>query len=196
LDLNDPECVSNGKSKITTIAGESSKSTGRTSRATMTSRQSTGETSHEWTLSAADSRASRSVLPGSNEARQMTVTSGRKWSAALTHSGQLGSLARMCLGSSIWHSTKCVLIWKVSATRSGRCVYQLVPLGRIISGSDYGLLPTPRANKFPIATPAIANRQRGNEEEHVASLGKFGMLNPVFSEWRMGYPLNWTDLNQ
>jgi hypothetical protein len=87
----------------------------------------------------------RSVLPGSEEARRMTVTSGRKWSAALTRSGPLGSLARMCLGSSIWHSTKCVLIWKVSATPSGRSVYRLVPSMPRTSGNGSGLWPTPNA---------------------------------------------------
>jgi hypothetical protein len=147
LALNEPECESNGKLKTMTTPEKSSKSTGRQSRATTTSRKSTGETSHEWTLSAEDSPASRSVLPGSDEARQMTVTSGLKWSAALTLSGPLGSLARMCLASSTWHSTRCVLIWKVSATKSGRSLYQLAPSMPRTKENGSGLWPTPKANE-------------------------------------------------
>lgn len=142
MDLNEPECASNGKSKIMSSVGKSSKSTGRKSRATTTLKPSTGETFPAWTLSAEDSPASRSVLPGSDEAKQMTVTSGRKWSAALTLSGPVGSLARTCLESSTWRSTKCVLTWKVSATPSGRSVYRLVPSMRRTSGNGSGLWPT------------------------------------------------------
>lgn len=126
-------------------AAKSSKSTGRKSHVTTTSRKSTGETSPALILSAEDSRASRFPLPGSEQARAMTVTSGRKWSGALALSGPLGSLARMCLESSIWHSTKCVLIWKVSATPSGRSVYRLVPSMPRTNGNGSGLWPTPQA---------------------------------------------------
>ncbi len=75
----------------------------------------------------------------------MTVTSGRKWSDALTLSGPLGLLARMCLGSSLWHSTRCVLTWKVSATPSGRSVFRLVPSMPRTNGNGSGLWPTPNA---------------------------------------------------
>ena len=64
------------------------------------------------TLFPVDSRASRSVLPGSEEARTMTVTSGLKCLESYANSSQLGSLVRMCLESSIWHSTRCLLTWK------------------------------------------------------------------------------------
>jgi DNA (cytosine-5)-methyltransferase 1 len=60
----------------------------------------------------------------------------------LTLSGPLGSLAKMCLGLSTWHSTKCVLIWKVSATPSGRSVYRLVPSTPRTSGNGSGFLAT------------------------------------------------------
>lgn len=142
MGLNEPACTSIGKSKTTTTAETSSKRTGRARRATTTSAKSTGPSSPALTLCVADSPVSRSPWPGSDEARQMTVTSGRKWSAALTLSGPLGSLAKMCLESSIWASTKCVLTWKVSATPSGRCVYRLVPSMRRTSGNGSGLWPT------------------------------------------------------
>lgn len=51
-----------------------------------------------------DSPASRSLQPGSEEAKKMTVTSGMKCCELLKNSDPLGSLAKMLLGSSLWRS--------------------------------------------------------------------------------------------
>ena len=141
-----------------TTADESCKSTGHLCPVTTTPPLLTGTGFHELISSAADSLVSHSVAPGSSEARMMTVTSGRKWSAALTLSGPLGSLARTCLESSIWHSTKCVLTWKVSATKSGRSVYRLVPSMPRISGNGSGLWPT------------LSAQMAGDNEDFLSSL--------------------------
>lgn len=79
------------------------------------------------TLFAADSLdpASLSVLPGSKEAKKMTVTSGRKCSELLKNSDPVGCLVKMLLVSSEWHSTKCLLTWKVKATPRYRLLFQL-----------------------------------------------------------------------
>ena len=77
------------------------------------------------TLFPADSPASRSVLPGSSEARKMTVTSGRKCLELYARSDQLGCLVRMCLESSIWRSTRCLLTWRTKVTPSRRLLFQL-----------------------------------------------------------------------
>ena len=79
------------------------------------------------TLFQEDSPASRSVLPGSEEARKMTVTSGRKCYELYKNSDPLGLLVRMLLGSSIWHSTRCYLTWRVSATPARRLLFRLAP---------------------------------------------------------------------
>ena len=71
--------------------------------------------------------ASRSVLPGSDEARRMTVTSGLKCLELYQNSGPLGSLVRTLLGSSIWRSTRCTLTWKTKVTPSKRLLFRLVP---------------------------------------------------------------------
>lgn len=71
--------------------------------------------------------ASRSALPGSEEARRMTVTSGLKCSELFQNSGPIGSLVRMLLGSSIWRSTRCTLTWKTKVTPSKRLLFRLVP---------------------------------------------------------------------
>ena len=79
------------------------------------------------TLFQGDSRASRSVLPGSDEARRMTVISGRKCLELYKKSGPLGSLARMLLGSSKWRSTRCYLTWKAPDTLPVRDFPRMCP---------------------------------------------------------------------
>lgn len=80
--------------------------------------------------------ASRSALPGSEEARRMTVTSGLKCLELYQNSGPLGSLVRMLLGSSIWRSTKCTLTWKTKVTPSKRLLFRLVPSMPRTGGTD------------------------------------------------------------
>ena len=79
------------------------------------------------TLFRADSPVSRFPLPGSDEARRMTVTSGLKCLELSRISGPLGLLARTLLGSSIWRSTRCALTWKARITPSKRLLFRLVP---------------------------------------------------------------------
>lgn len=51
----------------------------------------------------------------------------------------------MCLASSIWHSTKCYLTWKVSVTKQGRSVFRLVPSAPRTGATGFGFWPTPDA---------------------------------------------------
>lgn len=70
---------------------------------------------------ASHSHASRFPSPGSDAAREMTVTSGMRCCGLLTKSGPLGSLAKMLLASSAWHSPLVRLAWKADrlpATRT------------------------------------------------------------------------------
>ena len=55
----------------------------------------------------------------------MTATSGRKCSESYAKQSPLGSLVKMLLASSTWHSTRCVLTWKVKVTKSNRSLFQL-----------------------------------------------------------------------
>ena len=98
--------------------------------------------------------ASRSALPGSEEARKMTVTSGLKCLELYRNSGPLGSLVRMLLGSSIWRSTRCTLIWKTKVTPSKRLLFRLVPSTRRTGGTDVQLWPTPKASDYKGSGPA------------------------------------------
>ena len=129
----------------------SSKSIGRMSQSTKTSKHSMARHTEESLFSQEDFPASRSATPGSGEARTMTAISGRKCSESYKRQGQLGLLVRMLLESSAWHSTKCVLIWKRADMKSSRSLFQLAVSMPRTEETEYGLLrgggamwPTPR----------------------------------------------------
>src|SRR5690606_15679461 len=92
--------------------------------------------------------ASLSVLPGSEEARRMTATSGRKCLDSCGNSGPLGLLEKMLLDTSAWGSTMRFLTWKVKDTKQGRSLFRLVPSEPRTGGTESSLWPTPRANKI------------------------------------------------
>jgi len=118
----------------------SSKSIGRMSQSTETSKRSMARHIEESLFCQEDFPASRSVVPGSNEARTMTAISGRKCSESYKRQGQLGSLVRMLLESSAWHSTKCVLTWKQKVTKSSRSLFQLAVSMPRTEETESGLL--------------------------------------------------------
>lgn len=104
-----------------------------------------GQDCEQLTLFQGDSHASLLVLPGSDEARAMTVTSGLKCSELSRSCGPLGSLVKMLLGSSTWRSTRCWLTWKASATPSKRLLFRLVASTPRIEGTEFSSWPTPTA---------------------------------------------------
>jgi len=118
----------------------SSKSIGRMCQSTETSKRSTARHIEESLFSREDFPASRSVTPGSGEARMMTAISGRKCSESYKRQGQIGLLVRMLLESSAWHSTKCVLTWKQKVTKSSRSLFQLAVSMPRTEETESGLL--------------------------------------------------------
>ena len=206
-----------------TTAGRSSGSTGRKSPVTTTLPPSTGTTSHESILSVEDSPVNPSRAQGNNKGKTTTVISGLKWSAVSPFSGPLGSLVKMCMASSIWGSSKCVLTWKPLVIKS-RCLgFQLVPSMRRTKENESGSWPTPTVedawggnpdNPTPTSrnlaslrnavklwpTPRVGKSNGYGRQLH-AMVGREeglkmsgGQLNPTWVEWLMGYPLGWTDL--
>lgn len=67
-----------------------------------------------------DSLASHSVMPGSEEARMMTVTSGRSLSELSPKSDPLGSLVKMLLASPRWSSRARLFRWQAKPLCSMR----------------------------------------------------------------------------
>ena len=109
-----------------------------------------------------DFLASHSVQPGSDEARKMTVTSGRKCLELYRRLDPVGSLVRMLLASSHWRSTKCFLTWKESATPAKRLLFRLVPS-----------MPRTGETVVPFwATPTERDSKGANSMEHLTREGR------------------------
>lgn len=129
------------------------------------------------TLFREDSLASRLVLPGSDEARMMTVISGQRCLELYKKSGPLGSLVKMLLASSIWHSTRCYLTWKVSATPAKRLLFRLVPQTLLTDATEFASWPTPTA--ADIYTDRLKSSQQKGFGRHSLTLGHAVQLWPT-----------------
>lgn len=103
--------------------------------------------------------ASHSVLPGSEEARKMTVISGMKCLELYKSSSQIGLLAKTFLASSIWNSTLLYLTWKPKGTPQKRLLFQLVPSVPRIGGIGSGLSLIPTPDTMPEAPNKNANKK-------------------------------------
>jgi len=143
------------------------------------SKKSANTTSNQLTLFAADSLASHTVWPGSEKARQMTVTSGRNIAGLLPNSNRLGLLVKMCLESSQLFSTRCYLTWKVSTTPGKRLLFRLAVSMPSTKEIEYGLLPTARATDGEkgsrTADGALRELKRGRNKD----LGMLAALWPT-----------------
>ena len=149
-------------------------------------------------LFAGDTPANHSPLPGTDEARTMTATSGRKCSALLKSANPSGSLAKMLLGTYLWGSTKCYLTWRVKATPHNRLLFQLLPSTLRTGEIGSGLLPTPTASQeAKNATLPGSQINRDNLAGALLRAGEKpgGQMNPEWVEWLMGFPIGWTDLD-
>ena len=102
--------------------------------------------SNQLTFLSEDTHANLLVLPGSDKAKKMTVTSGLRCSVLSKHCGPLGSLARMLLVTSAWASTMCYLTWRAKDTPHRRLLFQLVPSTPRTDEIESGLWRTPDAN--------------------------------------------------
>ena len=122
-----------------------------------------------------DFLASRSLRPGSEEARKMTVTSGRKCCELYRKSGPLGLLVKTLLVSSTWRSTRCFLTWKTSATPARRLLFRLVPSTPRTEETGSQLWPTPTARDSKGAN-SMEHLATGN---HVAQLANYVKLMPT-----------------
>lgn len=109
-------------------------------------------------LFAGDSPANRSASPGSEEARKMTVRSGRKCIELYKSAGPLGSLVKMLLASSHWGSNKAFLTWRQQAIKPNHSLFQLVPSTPRTDETESGysledrLIPTPTARDWKDGT--------------------------------------------
>lgn len=164
------------------------------------------------------SLASRLVVPGSEEARRMIVTSGLKCLELYRSSGPLGSLVKMLLESSEWHSTIFSFSWKRKDTKQGHSYFQLMPLEHYTREIESPLWPTPvamdgkmKSNRERVLMLIRGEKKftskKGGTSASIQGLNNWisarcakqsgeiqiGFANPEFVEWLMGYPIGWTD---
>ena len=91
--------------------------------------------------------ASPLAAPGNEEAKKMTVTSGRKCLELFRKQSPIGLLAKTLLASSAWDSTAVFLTWKEKVTKCNRLLFQLAPSTPRTEGIGCGLLFTPMARE-------------------------------------------------
>lgn len=86
------------------------------------------------------------IKPGSSDAREMTVASGRQWLKLYPYSDKLGMLVKKMLKLPVWESNTSLFKWKPKDIGSNRSLFQLVPL-KLKKGkgslTDSELLQTP-----------------------------------------------------
>ena len=145
---------------------------------------------------------SHSLKPGSETARTMTVTSGLRCSELYGKSGPLGCLVRMCLESSVWHSTRCFLTWKQKVTKQRYSIFQLAVSMPRTDDTESLFWPTPSTGAALCGgTGNFKTLQRmaekgliTEEERRQLSQGNGGKTNPGLLEWLMGYEQQFTTL--
>lgn len=148
------------------------------------------------------SLVSRSVSPGSEQAKKMTVISGQKCLESYENSTPLGLLVKTCLESSTWHSTRCLLTWKEKVTKSNVSLFRLAVSTPHIKESGASLWPTPSTgaplcggtNSFKTLQKMAEKGLITEEERRSFSQGDGGKTNPELMEWLMGYEKKFTEL--
>jgi hypothetical protein len=87
-------------------------------------------------------------------------------------------------------STPYSLTWTIQATPQHRLLFQLVPWGRLIGGTAYGLLPTPLASD--------CRGRWGRKDDNLLRNylpSRFGGIypSPSLLEAMMGFPTGWSE---
>jgi hypothetical protein len=86
------------------------------------------------------------VLPGSDEAKKMTVGSGLQLSRLLNQSSPLGAFSKILMGSPHFtNSEEFCYVWKVWDTRLDCSAFQLTPLAQSTGDTECLLWRTPNA---------------------------------------------------
>ena len=100
------------------------------------------------------SRASRSASPVREKAREMTAISGRRCLELFGRFVPDGSWAKtfseLLIGRRDWFSSRCVLTWKMRATKSNRLYFQLVVSMPHTYATERLLLPTAQTQGLKI----------------------------------------------
>lgn len=120
---------------------------------------------------ASRSHASHSPKLDEEKARQTVATSGRRCLESFRSFPRAGLWARtfadFLVSKGDWYSSRCALTWKISATKSNRLLFQLVPSMPRTDEIASGLLPTATSRDWKGGTKA--NIAAGNPKRHLDS---------------------------
>lgn len=158
------------------------------------------------------SLVSHSALQAREKGRKITDISGRKCLEQYMRYVPAGSWARMfselLIGRKDWYSSRCVLIWKLKATKYNRIYFQLAVSAHRINDTEPGLLHTsvaiqngkeiedltkPGSRKVLLPTPTTCDAQNSSippsqiRRNNLAGAYLRGMLpTPTASDATMG----------
>ena len=99
------------------------------------------ELSLKQTSTQPESHANPSALQEEKKARKTLDTSGRICLKSLSTKDPLTALSKMLVASSMWHSTRSALSWRVKATPQGRLYFQLLASTLPTEGTGSGASP-------------------------------------------------------
>nr|WP_261386051.1 hypothetical protein [Parabacteroides distasonis] len=170
---------------------------------TKSKQQNTGDMLTLWPE---DFLANRSVMPGCNKGRKIHAFYGRKCIELYENVDRPGLLLKMfsdlLVTQTDWSSNKCVLIWKVKATKYNRLLFQLRVKTLFKKGSEFGLLPAltaSEAQRIKLRRESILKHSDKRKSNYLtAHISRAGFnpsdITPKWMEWFMGYPIGWTEL--
>jgi hypothetical protein len=119
---------------------------------------------------------------------------GEKWQ---------GLLARFDQDSLSWRTVQCSFLEDLNESLQtlpqwgmtiGGELYLLPTLVQTIDAKESGFTHVWGTPKAQDSRHALRDRGKGNLGEQVSGLHNGGKLNPLWTEWLMGWPLGWTDL--
>lgn len=149
-----------------------------------------GQDYEQLTLFQGASPASHSPLPGSSEAKKMTVTSGQKCLESYGSCGPIGLLEKMLLGSSKWHSTQRYLTWKKKDTPQGHLYFQLAVSVPHIKDTGSQSWPTPNAG---MRGDCSSERARKSPDLEASVKMREMFATPQARDYRTGQSGRWID---
>ena len=137
------------------------------------------------------------TLASQDEAQDLTgseVDYGERWH---------GLLARYDQDIHLWRTVQCSLLGGLNESLQtlpqwgmtvGGELYLLPTLVQTIDAKESGFTHVWGTPKAQDSRHALRDRGKGNLGEQVSGLHNGGKLNPTWTEWLMGWPLEWTDL--
>ena len=114
-----------------------------------------------------------------------------------------GLLARFDQNLHSWRTVQCSLLEDLNESLQtlpqwgmtvGGELYLLPTLVQTIDAKECGFTHVWGTPKAQDSRHALRDRGKGNLGEQVSGLHNGGKLNPTWTEWLMGWPLEWTDL--